>query len=272
MEACHLSASGFIDLYYALAGSPPVSAPPRMTELPSIEPTADGWVGFNTNTHQQFESFLVMIGRTDLLEHDAAWASAPTRYERTEQWNKIVRDWTTQRTTAEIVEVASALRIPVAQVNNGRTVLDHPHFNARGVWAASADGSFTHPLRPTGSMARGPAESRRLRHGSVSSIRQLFSRSRDSPGTSVSAANLPLAGIRIIDATAWWAGPSSTHILAALGAEVIHLESVQHPDGARMTAGAFMDQPSWWERSAMYLATNANKKGLTLDLSSPQRP
>ena len=24
MEACHLSASGFIDLYYALAGSPPI--------------------------------------------------------------------------------------------------------------------------------------------------------------------------------------------------------------------------------------------------------
>ena len=148
MEACHLSASGFIDLYYALAGSPPVSAPPRLTELPSIEPTADGWVGFNTNTHQQFESFLVMIGRADLLEQDAAWALAPTRYERMEQWNKIVRDWTTQRTTAEIVEVASALRIPVAHVNNGRTVLDHPHFNARGVWAASADGSFTHPLPP----------------------------------------------------------------------------------------------------------------------------
>ena len=31
-----------------------------------------------------------------------------------------------------------------------------------------------------------------------------------------------------------------------------------------------MDQPSWWERSAMFLATNANKKGLTLDLSSPR--
>ena len=253
MEACHLSASGFIDLYYALAGSPPVSAPPRMTELPSIEPTADGWVGFNTNTHQQFESFLVMIGRTDLLEHDAAWASAPTRYERTEQWNKIVRDWTTQRTTAEIVEVASALRIPVAQVNNGRTVLDHPHFNARGVWAASADGSFTHPLPPYRIDGTRPGGEPKIapRLGELDTT--AFLPKPRTPGTSVSAGNLPLAGIRIIDATAWWAGPSSTHILAALGAEVIHLESVQHPDGARMTAGAFMDQPSWWERSAMYL-------------------
>ena len=148
MEACHLSASGFIDLYYALAGSPAITAAPRQTELPSIEPTADGWVGFNTNTRQQFESFLLMIGRDDLLEEDPAWAMAPTRYERMEEWNTIVRDWTTRHTTEEIVELSSALRIPVAQVNNGRTVLDHPHFNARGVWATSANGAFTHPLPP----------------------------------------------------------------------------------------------------------------------------
>jgi crotonobetainyl-CoA:carnitine CoA-transferase CaiB-like acyl-CoA transferase len=81
------------------------------------------------------------------------------------------------------------------------------------------------------------------------------------------APRLPLEGIRILDATAWWAGPSSTHILAALGAEVIHLESTSHPDGARMAAAAFADQSQWWERSGMYLATNTNKRGLTLDLS-----
>ena len=268
MEACHLSASGFIDLYYALAGSPPISAPPRMTELPSIEPTADGWVGFNTNTRQQFESFLLMIEREDLLEHDASWALAPTRYERMEEWNKIVRDWTTRHTTKEIVELAATLRIPVAQVTNGQTVLDQPHFNARGIWATSADGSFTHPLPPyrisgTRPGAK-PKEAPRL--GELDAA-ELPAGPRIT-GTSQTAAGLPLAGIRIIDATAWWAGPSSTHILAALGADVIHLESIQHPDGARMTAAAFIDQPNWWERSAMFLATNTNKKGLTLDLSS----
>ncbi|OJZ75261.1 CoA transferase [Mycobacterium paraffinicum] len=270
MEACHLSASGFIDLYYALAGSPPISGPARMTELPSIEPTADGWVGFNTNTRQQFESFLLMIEREDLLEQDAAWALAPTRYERMEEWNKIVRDWTTRHTTEEIVELASALRIPVAQVNNGQTVLDHPHFNARGVWGISADGSYTQPLPPyrIGAMRPGspPKAAPRLGELDAAELRpHPTKREVTQPGGS-----LPLEGMRIIDATAWWAGPSSTHILAALGADVIHLESTQHPDGARMTAAAFVDRPSWWERSAMFLATNTNKQGLTLDLSSPK--
>lgn len=268
MEACHLSASGFIDMYYSLAGSPPISAPARMTELPSIEPTADGWVGFNTNTRQQFESFILMIEREDLLEQDAAWAMAPTRWDRMEEWNQIVRGWTTRHTTEEIVELASALRIPVAQVNNGQTVLDHPQFSAREVWTTSANGSFTHPLPPyqiDGTRAgAGPELAPRL--GELDAA-ELAARPGE-PVVKQPSAALPLTGIRVIDATAWWAGPSSTHILAALGADVIHLESIQHPDGARMTAAAFIDQPDWWERSAMFLATNTNKKGLTLDLSS----
>lgn len=265
LEACHLSASGFADLYHELAGRPPLNRPARQVEIPSIEPTADGWVGFNTNTRQQFESFLAMIGRLDLLEDDPAWALATTRWERREEWNRIVREWTTGRSTDEIVALASDLRIPVSPVNNGQTVLNHPQFAARGVWGTYADGSFTHPLAPyridgrrraptdvappLGEMTKVPAHNR-------------------IAGVAHSSHGLPLEGIRILDATAWWAGPSSTHILAALGAEVIHLESTQRPDGARMVAAAFAHQPQWWERSGMYLATNTNKRGLTLDLSS----
>src|SRR5437764_2353347 len=40
----------------------------RTIEVPSIEPTADGYVAFTTNSAQQFENMLVMIGRGDLLE------------------------------------------------------------------------------------------------------------------------------------------------------------------------------------------------------------
>lgn len=71
-------------------------------------------MGFNTNTRQQFESFLAMIGRLDLLDDDPAWAVAPTRWERRKEWNQIVREWTTQRSTDEIVALASDLRIPVS--------------------------------------------------------------------------------------------------------------------------------------------------------------
>lgn len=267
LETCHLSASGFADLYHELAGRPPLTVPARQVEIPSIEPTADGWVGFNTNTRQQFESFLAMIGRLDLLDDDPAWALATTRWERREEWNQIVREWTTTRSTDEIVALASDLRIPVSPVNNGQTVLDHPQFAARGVWGTYADGSFTHPLAPYQIDGRRPAPTAGAPPlGEMAKV-PVHSRIAD---TADRVPGLPLQGVRILDATAWWAGPSSTHILAALGADVIHLESTHHPDGARMAAAAFVNQPQWWERSGMYLATNTNKRGLTLDLSSPE--
>lgn len=269
MEVCDLGGSVYGDLGYQLAGRPPLGSPPRGVELPSIEPTADGWVGFNTNTRIQFESFLTVIGRSDLLEEDESWALAPFRAQHADEWNAIVREWTTQHPTEEIVELASLFRIPVAQVNNGKTILDHPQFLARGIWAEAPDGSFTHPLPPfriDGERPRPAGVAPKLGEHQG----EIEGRERPAPSGPRTSTALPLEGITVLDATAWWAGPSSTHVLAAMGADVIHFESIQHPDGMRMVGGMFIDRPAWWERSMVYLGVNTNKRNMTLDLSSPQ--
>ena len=59
-------------------------------------------------------------------------------------------------------------------------------------------------------------------------------------------------------------------MIATLGADVIHVESVSRPDGMRMTGAMFGNEGPWWERSSHYLASNTNKRGLTLDLASPR--
>ena len=83
------------------------------------------------------------------------------------------------------------------------------------------------------------------------------------------ASRLPLDGIRILDMTAWWAGPAATHMLACLGAEVIHVESISRPDGMRMIGGMMAAHyPQWWEASQFFLAANNNKKDVTLDLTT----
>jgi crotonobetainyl-CoA:carnitine CoA-transferase CaiB-like acyl-CoA transferase len=83
------------------------------------------------------------------------------------------------------------------------------------------------------------------------------------------AGDLPLAGLKILDATAWWAGPSATQLLAALGADVVHVESIQVIDGMRPAAALpFATLDDWWERSCFFLSINTNKRGITLDLGS----
>jgi crotonobetainyl-CoA:carnitine CoA-transferase CaiB-like acyl-CoA transferase len=79
---------------------------------------------------------------------------------------------------------------------------------------------------------------------------------------------LPFNGLRVLDMTTFWAGPSCTHFLAMLGAEVIHVESTRKPDGARLIAGIPVTEDQWWEKSPIFSALNTNKKGLTLDLQT----
>jgi crotonobetainyl-CoA:carnitine CoA-transferase CaiB-like acyl-CoA transferase len=85
----------------------------------------------------------------------------------------------------------------------------------------------------------------------------------------MSAAPLPLEGIRIVDLTAYWAGPLPTAIMADLGAEVIKVESIQRPDQFRIVAIPG-DPAEVYELSPPFNATNRNKLDLTLDLARPE--
>jgi crotonobetainyl-CoA:carnitine CoA-transferase CaiB-like acyl-CoA transferase len=75
--------------------------------------------------------------------------------------------------------------------------------------------------------------------------------------------------VKVVDTTVWWAGPSATQLFAALGADVIHVESIQAIDGMRPAAAQpFAAMDEWWERSSFFLGINPNKRDLTLDLGS----
>ena len=107
---------------------------------------------------------------------------------------------------------------------------------------------------------RASAEARRT-HCGVSAARRLRGqrcpqRRREPP---------PLNGLRVLDMTSFWAGPSCTHFLALLGADVIHVESTSRPDGTRLIADVPVTEAHWWEKSPIFSGLNTNKKSVTLD-------
>jgi crotonobetainyl-CoA:carnitine CoA-transferase CaiB-like acyl-CoA transferase len=72
---------------------------------------------------------------------------------------------------------------------------------------------------------------------------------------------LPLDGIRVVDVTTSLAGPYCTEVLAALGADVVKIEPPHGGDEAR-TWG-----PPWWGgESTLFLAMNAGKRSVCVDL------
>lgn len=265
-EAMTHAATIYLDLMYSLFGRPDFAGGAAQSiETPSIEPTQDGYVGFNTNTAQQISDFLLMIERPELRE-SGEYNTAMGRMAQLEAWEEIVRSWTRQHTTEEIIAQASLLRIPVAPVGNGESVLEHEHLVARGVYRDSPEGDFKAPCPPyridgERPPAPRPAPALDADAGARFETPRIERRNEDRA--------LPLEGIRVVDATTWWAGPSATHALACLGADVIHVESIQRVDGARTVGGMLTGlHQDWWEAGNIFLAANTNKRDVTLDLSN----
>jgi crotonobetainyl-CoA:carnitine CoA-transferase CaiB-like acyl-CoA transferase len=266
-EVMTIAANSYAEYMRRLMNAPVVGAT-RTIETPSVEPTLDGYVGFCTNSREQFHSFLLMIGRPDLIETDE-FSNHVDRQQRWDEWNELVHGWTLQHTTGEIVRQASELRIPVAPVHGPGNILECDHFVARGIFVDDATGSFKFPRRPWRIDDEDPPPPRPApRLGEHTGT--IEARTSSRPAITAPDPALPLAGVRVLDLTAWWAGPIAAGALAALGADVIHVESVSRMDGMRATgAGTGMDGP-WWERSTHYLCSNTNKRNLTLDLGSEE--
>ncbi|HUV10522.1 MAG TPA: CoA transferase, partial [Acidimicrobiia bacterium] len=218
----------YLDLMWGILGRPPVVGQLPNLETPSIEPTADGFVGFTTYSAQQMSDFLLMIERPDLRE-TGEFAQFAARLGRLEEWEGIVHAWTKTHTTDEIIALAQMLRIPVAPICNGRTVLEHEQNVARGTFVEDASGGFQRPVRPyriDGERPDAPDRAPRLGEHDGRVEARVVTRPRTSGST-----RLPLEGLRIIDATAWWAGPIATQTLSMLGADVVHVESLTRMDG-----------------------------------------
>ena len=143
LEAAHLEHSMYPVTYASMAGTPFHQL--RGVPVPGIEPTADGQVGFFVITGQQWLDFCALIGQPGWAEDESLFI-AMERRRRAADLTGVIRAWTTQRTTAEIVEVASLMRIPVAPIGNGQTIPHIDHFVAQE-WLVQNPAGFVQPRR-----------------------------------------------------------------------------------------------------------------------------
>jgi len=77
----------------------------------------------------------------------------------------------------------------------------------------------------------------------------------------------PFAGVRVLDFTQVFAGPFGSYQLALLGADVI---KVERPGGEDMRRAPPVDDWSRRDMSTHWLAINANKRSIALDLKRPE--
>ena len=161
-----IAANSYAEFVHTLRGNAPIVGATRTIETPSVEPTLDGYVGFCTNSRDQFNNFCLLIGHPELVDGD--FANFVERQNRWKEWNDLVHEWTTQHTTAEIVQLASELRIPVAPVLNGENIFDCDHFIARRVFVDDPTGFVQDAASPVAHGRRRPSAAAVRRLGSAS--------------------------------------------------------------------------------------------------------
>ncbi len=264
-EVMILATNLFSDLMFSLMGRPQVPVPPRSVELPSIDKTADGWVGFNTNGFQHWRAFAELVERPDLVGHEQ-FGNIAGRIAARAEWDAIVRAYTGVRPTSEVLKRAEELRVPAARVNDGSSVLTEEQVIARDFYATDPATGVRSPRPHYLRNGRRPATGGPAPELGVDDPATLLRERAES--TRPPTGELPLAGVKVLDLTAWWAGPAVSQVLAAMGAEAIHVESLAHLDPMRLASAVmFMGRDRWWEFSGFHMQINTNKKGVTIDLA-----
>jgi crotonobetainyl-CoA:carnitine CoA-transferase CaiB-like acyl-CoA transferase len=250
-------------LHSQLLCVPPVR---RTLEVPSIEPAKDGYVGITMVTGQQWLDFVAMVGCPQLEEIEQLRFQIG-RWGYRDLIREQIGPWLAERTVDEIVELGQLFRLPIAALGNGSTIREMEYVRQRGAFVENPAG-FHQPRPPWLMSVCAPAPL-----GATPALGEADDEipwRRSTPEPRPAARGLPLEGVRIVDLTAFWAGPAATHLLAAFGADVVKVESIQRPDGIRYSGAMRTDVDDWWEYGWVFHAMNTNKRSVTLDLNSSE--
>lgn len=239
-------------------------------------PCADGFV-FLFNL-APYPNLFILMERFDLLEDESLqvpqnwWARFP-------EVMAAFAGWAATRAKQEIYHACQELRIAASPVNTMADVAANPQLIARDWFGTVTVGGeqFRAPGVPwklSGTPAIQPGPAPRLGEHTefVLSPSFAWANADVTHGSArVDPAAGPLAGLRVIEVTANWAGPAAGRPFADLGADVIKIELATKP-ATRALAWVNSDTawPHHFNRSGYFNKLNRNKRDVCLDLSRPE--
>ena len=214
-------------------------------------PCKDGYAGIHAALHGQWLTLCDVIGHPE-LKTDPRFASPAERMKHLPELDEYLIPWLAERDRFEIYHCLEAARIPASPLPTLAEVLDSPQLRARNAWReveTPAGKSYKVPRQSPRDLVRVPGASAQRR----------------------SSGSWREGALRIVDLSMGWAGPMAPFLLSARGADVIKIESHRRYDwwrGSRPPG----DDPTLalHERSAVFNSVNRGKRGITLDLTTPE--
>ena len=239
-----------------------------------IYPCKEGWIGITVVTPVQWKSFCRLLGLDDLIG-DARYLTNMERLQDAAALEARFVPRFRDKTAAEWFALALEERLPFAIVPDMATALTLEQHRLRGAFVTIQHGKRRYqapasPLKLTRTPARPGGRVPRLGEHAPAFAPAPPARAATLPAARITAAKLPLEGVRIVDLSMGWAGPTATRHMADLGAEVIKVEACQYPDWWRgVDNRPIVLEQVLYEKSAWFNILNRNKRGVTLDLTVP---
>lgn len=212
----------------------------------TVYATRDGWLGVTTLTPAQWSSMAELVGRPEWAS-DPRFTTSVARVANAELLDAELVPLLATRTTDEWLMEGQRARIPLAPVPRHVELLETAHWLERGTFEAL-------PGAPGVKAPRLP-------------FRLAFDGHTRPVPAGVGGA--PLAGLRVIDFSMGWAGPLCTRQLADLGADIVKIESDVHYDWWRGWEPPGASDPPQYELSPVFNIMNRGKRGISLDLTTP---
>ena len=235
-------------------------AEPGSVSMSFMLQASDGWVAISPREAHQWEAWIEVLGAP-------AWASESRFVERDSRMahgielQSLMGAWCRQRTRAEIVNAAQAAHVPCMALQTPDEVLASPQLAHRRFFRTVPHGEGRVAIAgpPFGLPPSDYAQPLDDAPSSAGAARWRDRLSIAPGSSSVSATGaegrLPLDGVRVLDFSWVIAGPTCTRLLAAMGADVVKIESASRPDPGR--------------GSQLHSVLGQSKRGLSLNLKSP---
>ena len=236
-----------------------------------IYETKQGLIGVTIVTPGQWRGICAMLGMPDLAK-EPRFSLNTDRLAASKKIDALFQPVWLTKTAEEWFELALQYKLPMAVVPTMAALLEQSVHRERGAFVPVriGDEAFEAPRLPqlltlTPPLAGGTAPLAGEDHP-IWSVPAL-----PKPSAQAAQATGALAGLRIIDLTMGWAGPTAARHLGELGAEIIKVEACQYPDwwrGTDLRASYIAEQK--YEKIPWFQLMNRNKLDVTLDLAHPE--
>lgn len=232
----------------------------------ALLPCADGWVAISPREEHQWTRWLDVMGRPEWSD-DLRFSDRSLRDKNWAELYPLLAEWTRQRTKSAVSEAAQAQRVACMPLGTATDLLSWGQLAARDFFVVLDDAGLKMPGRPysltvpaaDGAIAQGTAgrsvRAPRLGEHTADVLYQataLRRAARTGQQRATVDSLRPLKGVRIVDFSWVLTGPICTKYLAALGAEVIKVESAARADLSQRNLA--------WEE------LNPGKRSITLNL------